>query len=434
VRITYIHQYFRTPGMSGGTRSYEFARRLVERGHEVHMITAEAAGGPARVTTEAGIVVHWLPVPYDGSMSYRRKVRAFLGFVCRSAVVAGRLRHDLVLATSTPLTVAIPGAFAALRRRVPMVLEVRDVWPEAPIALGALRSPVSRWAAHRLEAWAYRRSAHVIALSPGMADSIRRRFAGVAVTVVPNSCDRDLFAGADRAGAALRRDTPWLQDRPMVLYAGALGLVNGVDYLVRMAARLAETDPDVRMVIVGAGRMREAVRALAAELGVLGRNLFLLDPVAKAEVVAFFGACDLAVSVCINVPELGNNSANKVFDGFAAGRPVAVNHGGWLAELIAASGAGLVLAPDDPDGAAAAVAAFVHDRAAMTSARKAAADLARNRFDRDLLFTDFEQVLIEAADSDPARAAAPAAPPPAAAGSTSAARRSSHRRTGWPPR
>lgn len=382
--------------MSGGTRSYEFARRLVERGHEVHMITGEPAGDRARTSTESGIIVHWLPVPYDNSMTYRRRIWAFLGFVWRSAAVAGRLRHDLVFATSTPLTVAIPGVYAALRRAVPMVLEVRDVWPEVPIAVGALRSPVSRWAARRLEAWAYHRSAHVIALSPGMADSIRRRFADVAVTVVPNSSDRALFADADRAGERLRQVTPWLRDRPLVLYAGALGLVNGVDYLVRMAARLAGTDPEVRIVILGDGGTRDEVRALATELGVLDRNLFLLGPVTKAEVVAFFGACDLAVSVFVNLPELGNNSPNKVFDAFAAGRPVAVNHGGWIAELIAASGAGLVLPPDDPGGAAAAVAAFLRDRAACEAARTAAYELARDRFDRDLLFHDFERVLTEA--------------------------------------
>ncbi|GIF03985.1 glycosyltransferase family 4 protein [Actinoplanes siamensis] len=412
MRITYIHQYFKTPAMAGGTRSYELARRLVESGHEVHVITGDPAGGPARTSTEAGIVVHWLPVPYHNTMSYRRRIWAFLSFVGRAAVVAGRRRHDLVLATSTPLTVAIPGAYAALRRRVPMVFEVRDLWPEVPIAMGALRSPASRWAARRLEAWAYHRSAQVIALSEGMAASIRRRFPQVPVTVVPNGCDRALFAGpdAERAGTALRAALPWLEDRPLVLYAGAIGVVNGVDYLVRMAARLAVTDPEVRIAIVGDGRMREPVRRLAAELGVLDRNLFLLGPVAKSEVVAFFAACDLATGLTVNRPELGSDSSNKVLDALAAGRPVAVNHGGWIAGLLAGSGAGLVLPADDPGGAADAVSAFLKDPAACAAARTAADALARERFDRDLLFRDFERVLIRAAAAgDPGRSRGTAA-------------------------
>ncbi|GIE87510.1 glycosyltransferase family 4 protein [Actinoplanes regularis] len=399
MRITYIHQYFKTPEMSGGTRSYEFARRLVERGHQVRMITGDPDGDRVRISTEAGIVVHWLPVPYDNKMSYGRRIWSFLSFVGRSAVVAGRQPTDLVFATSTPLTVAIPGAYAALRRRVPMVFEIRDLWPEVPIAMGALRFPASRWAARRLEAWAYHRSVHVIAASAGMAASVRRRFPDVPVTVVPNGSDRDLFAGADadRAGAELRRATPWLQDRPMILYAGTLGVVNGVDYLVRMAARLADIDSDVRIVIVGDGRMREPIRSLAAELGVLDRNLFLLGPVSKAEVVAFFAACDLATGLTINLPELGSDSSNKVLDAFAAGRPVAVNHGGWIAELIAETGAGLLLPPDDPGGAAAVAATFVRDPVACGAARTASSELARNVFDRDLLFYSFEEVLVGAA-------------------------------------
>ncbi|GAA2855270.1 glycosyltransferase WbuB [Actinoplanes cyaneus] len=401
MRITYIHQYFRTPGMAGGTRSYEFARRLVARGHEVHLITGEPNGTRARISTEAGIVVHWLPVSYHNAMSYRRRILAFLGFVGHAAVVAGRLRHDLVFATSTPLTVAIPGVFAALRRRVPMVFEVRDLWPEVPIAMGVLRSPATRWAAHRLEAWAYRRSAHVVTVSQGIADSIVRRFPGVPVTVVPNGADRELFAGADRAGRALRRATPWLGDRPMILYAGTIGVANGVDYLVRMAARLAHTDPEVRIVIVGDGRMRDQVRELAAELGVLDRNLFLLDPVAKSEVVAYYAACDLATCLTVNVPELSSDSSNKFFDAFAAGRPVAVNHAGWGADLLAATGAGLVLPADDPDGAAAMAAAFLRDPAACAEARAVSAALGQDRFDRDRLFGDFERVLLGAAGERP---------------------------------
>jgi glycosyltransferase involved in cell wall biosynthesis len=169
-----------------------------------------------------------------------------------------------------------------------------------------------------------------------------------------------------------------------------------VDYLARMAARLAATDPDVRIAIVGDGRMRDGIRDLAAGLGVLDRNFFMLGPVSKAEVVAFFGACDLAASTFVNIRELGDNSPNKVFDAFAAGRPVAVNHGGWIAELLAESGAGLVLPPDDPEGAAGAVSTFLRDPAAVTAARAAASGLARDRFDRDLLFQDFERVLTEA--------------------------------------
>jgi len=387
--------------MNGSTRAYEFGRRLAGRGHEVHMFCGTPADQPhpsaREVARESGIVVHWLPVAYGATMGYRRRLRAFGGYAWRAALAAERLAPDLVFATSTPLTVAVPAHYAARRHRAPMVMEVRDLWPEAPIALGALRSPVSRWTAWRLEAWAYRGAAHVIALSHSMADDIRRRFPTVPVTVVPNGSDIALFGDADDAGRRLRATTGWLGDRPLILYAGALGIVNEVEYLVRMAADLHRTDPDIRVAVLGSGNRADAVRTLARQLGVLGRNLFLLGPRPKTDVVAYLGACDLALSCAREHPALRNDAVNKVFDALAAGRPVGLNHGGSLTDVVVRAGAGLALSPGDPGRAAVAVASFLRDRDARRRARAAAAALARDRFDRDMLFTDFERVLLAAA-------------------------------------
>jgi glycosyltransferase involved in cell wall biosynthesis len=277
-----------------------------------------------------------------------------------------------------------------------MVFEVRDLWPEVPIALGALRSPVMRRLAWALEAWAYRRSSHVIVLSDSMADSIRRRFPNTRISVVPNGCDLARFADADRLGKELRNDLPWLGQRPLVLYAGTLGLVNGVGYLIRAAAILQKSDPDIRIAIVGAGREEAELRALATRLGVLDRNLFMLGAVPKTDVARYFGACDLAVSTVIENPALQGEAANKVFDALAAARPVGLNHGGELTDLICKSRAGVALPPGDHVGAAHVIATFLRDSAAVSSARTAARSLAVTRFDRCDLFTRFETVLLDA--------------------------------------
>lgn len=106
--------------MPGGTRSYEMACRLVDKGHEVYWRSKKA-----------------------------RSIEA-----------------DIIFATSTPLTIALPAVYAAKRQKIPMVFEVRDLWPELPIAMGALRNPMNRYAAHKLEKWAYQHAKAVIALSP----------------------------------------------------------------------------------------------------------------------------------------------------------------------------------------------------------------------------------------------------------------------------
>ncbi|GAA4685163.1 glycosyltransferase family 4 protein [Phytohabitans rumicis] len=395
MRIVYIDQHYVPAATSfGGSRSLGFARRLVDAGHEVHMI---AGAGARPALPGAGVIEHFVPVRYSNHMSYGRRIQAFAQFAFGAARAAARIPHDVIFASSTPLTVAIPGIYASRRHRTPMVFEVRDVWPELPIAMGALRSPATRWAATWLEAQAYRHSSEIVALSPAMSDSIRRRFPDAKVTVIPNNCDFLEFADADSAGERLRADTPWLGDRPMVLYAGTIGLANGVDYIVRMAARLSQIDPEIRVVVMGDGAKRDEVRALAERLGVLDRTFFLMPAVMRKDAVAYFAACDLALSTFRNIPALSANSPNKVFDALAAGRPVAVNNGGWVAEMIAESGAGLVLEPDDPAAAAEAVAKFVRHPQACEDARTAARRLARERFNRDLHCQELERILMRAA-------------------------------------
>lgn len=360
------------------------------------------SGADARPSSPStGVVEHFLPVRYSNYMGYGRRIRAFAQFALGAARTAARIPHDVVFASSTPLTVAIPGIYASRRRHTPMVFEVRDVWPEVPIAMGALRSPATRWAAEWLEAQAYRHSSEIVALSPTMSDSITQRFPDAKVTVIPNNCDFLEFADADSAGERLRAGTPWLGNRPMALYAGTVGLANGVDYIVRMAAHLSMIDAEIRVVVMGDGAKRDEIHALAAQLGVLDRTLFLMPAVMRKDAVAWFGACDVALSTFLNIPALRANSPNKVFDALAAGRPVAVNNGGWVAEMITENSAGLVLAPDDPAAAAEAVAKFVRSPQACEEARAAARRLARERFDRDLLCQQLERILMRAAGISP---------------------------------
>lgn len=405
MRITYIHQHFRTPTMAGGTRSFEFARRLANRGHFVDVIasrqvTDNAESTAARLTTEAGFAVHWIDVPYGNEMSYRRRMKAFAHFATAATRLAARLPSDLVFASSTPLTVAVPGICAAARRNVPFVFEVRDVWPEVPIALGALRNPILRRAALRLESIAYKRSEHIIALSPDMASSITSRFPMARVTVIPNACNLELFSGASAEDVKqLRERHQWLGSRPLVIYAGTLGRVNGVSYIVEMAASTAATHPDVRFLILGRGAEGDLVRKLASIRGVLNRNLFMLDQIPKIEMPAHLAAADLALSTVIDVPALAANSANKVFDALAAGTPVGVNHGGWLAKLLVDTGAGIVLPAKDPSAAGFLAASFVSDARKQSAARSAASAVASTRFSLDLLFEQFEEVILTAGSS-----------------------------------
>ncbi|AQV02266.2 glycosyltransferase WbuB [Desulfococcus multivorans] len=385
--------------MSGGTRSYEIARRLVTAGHKVHMITSDRRSknsGDWYHTAEEGIHVHWLPVPYGNAMPYHKRIKAFLNYAAKAGPYASRFKADVIFATSTPLTIALPAIYASKRLKIPMVFEVRDLWPELPIAVGALKGPLippARW----LERFAYKNSSEIVALSPGMKEGVvRAGYPSEHVHVIPNSCDVDLFQVPSEVGAAFRKRFPWLDNRPLVIYAGTFGRINGVGYLARLAAETRKLAPEVCFLAVGDGYEFDMVTRLSRELGVLNQNFFVMPQLPKSEMPALFSAATISTSTVIDLPQMWANSANKFFDSLASGRPVAINYAGWQADLIKETGAGLVLPPKDLPGAARLLISALNNKNWLKKAGKAALALARDRFDRDLLAKQLEAVLLKA--------------------------------------
>jgi len=404
LKITYLHQYFATPQSAAGTRSYEFARRLIANGHSVRMITSPAhmpkQYQTLTQTTEIkidGISVLIIPVAYSNAMSFSQRIMAFVRFAALASYHAMRQPSDVIYATSTPLTIAIPGIAAKLWRRIPMVFEVRDLWPELPIAVGALKNPVFRWAALALEWIAYHAAAHVVALSPGMAEGvIKRGIPASRVTVIPNSSDVDKFDVPPETGSPIREALGITPDQPLVVYTGTFGLINNVGWLVDLAAAMRTIAPDVRFLLVGSGAEWEKVGQKAHERGVLDQNLTVWEPVPKEEMPAIFSAATVATSLFQPLPPMWNNSANKFFDALAAGTPIAINYGGWQSDLLNETGAGIVLPEGDINAAARQLADFVRDAERLQGASAAARSLAYTRFNRDTLALQLENVLKQA--------------------------------------
>lgn len=390
MKVIYLHQYFTRPDMSGGTRSYEMARRFVAAGHEVDIITScQAADSEScdwRHYNIDGISVHEVPVAYSNKMSFWRRLCAFVAFAAKASFKAGRLGGDVVFATSTPLTIAIPGVWASRRLKVPMVFEVRDLWPELPIAIGALRNPVLIWMARELERFAYRNADHVIALSPGMAAGVADTgYPADQITVVPNSSDIELFRDPSASAAESRDRLGIPQEGPLVVYAGTIGEINGVTYLCRVAEAMREIDPTVQFLIIGDGKDRLLVEVTASGLELLDRTVHVRDPMAKSDMPGVLAAASVCTSLFVDLEEMWNNSANKFFDGLAAARPIAINYGGWQAELLRNSGAGIVLDPSNPAKAATRLACLLQDPERLESAARASFGLATSQFDRDRL-------------------------------------------------
>ncbi len=397
MRIIYIHQYFNTLGMTGGTRSYEMALRLVKAGHEVNIITSlrdmESNDNEYFITNESGIQVHWVSVQYSNHLPYYKRILSFFRFAFKAARIAVAVGGDIIFATSTPLTVIFPARYASYKLKIPIVFEVRDLWPEIPIAMGVLKTPITRYSSRWLEKWAYNNSEAVIALSPAMRDGIvDSGYSYDRIVVIPNSCDIHNFDN-DSGRDQFRKERRWLGDKPLILYAGTFGRINGVDYLVDLAYYLKTISPDIRILLVGDGYDNNKIITLAKQKNVLNKNLFIELPMPKSDMPTLFAAADISTSLFIDLPAMQANSANKFFDTLAAGRPILINYGGWQADLIRSTHIGLVSYGADLEAFSHVIAEAANDKKWVIDTGVRSKIIGSKLFHRDKLAIQLEKTL-----------------------------------------
>lgn len=407
MHILYLHQYFVTRKGTTGTRSYEFARYLAGRGHRVTMITSGLANNEFPVSkgqkyfeAEAeGIRVVSIAAAYNnpyigtGMRGWKRMIK-FYQFARLATRVGKKLeKPDIVFATHTPLTIGLAGAKLSQHFKVPFVFEVRDLWPEALVNVGALKNPLWIWWLQQMAKKIYELANHIVALSPGMKDGIIRT--GVPtehVTVIPNGSDLDLFNpdldGSDQRGRL------GIGKRFAAIYFGAMGHANGLEYVIEAARILAERGKDHIVIILhGDGGKRSELEKMTQDYKLT--NVVFSDLVPdKAEIAQIVAGCDVSLTIYRSAKE-HTWSPNKMFDALAAGKPVLINVLGWLGEMIEDNNCGKCLEPHRPEALADALEELALNPDLCREMGSNARALAEREFDRAKLAGRLEQVLSE---------------------------------------
>jgi|GEM_PF-37165 len=401
LRILYFHQYFSTPEGVGGTRSYEMARALIERGHSVTIVCGQSEGNALNLPLDSwaacyrgkidGIDVIALPINYANWFRLRRRALAFLHFGLRSIGIALREPHDVIFATSTPLTAAIPGiVMKMLRPRSRFVFEVRDLWPELPRALG-MRNPFLLGAMSALEWLAYRTADACIGLAPGIVEGIRRRAPkGLPVSMIPNGCDLELFHPAKRRAL----DLPGIAPGDFVAgFTGAHGVANGLDAVLDAAAELKRRGRhDIKFVLIGDGKCKPALVERALRQGL--DNVLFFPPVKKTEIARITASLDCGLQILLNVPAFYfGTSPNKFFDYISAGVPVLINYPGWLAGVVEGAPCGIAIPPASPSAFAAALVSLAEARSFRDRLGQRAREVATRSFSRESSAEKFAAVI-----------------------------------------
>ncbi|MDY0169942.1 MAG: glycosyltransferase family 4 protein, partial [Thermoguttaceae bacterium] len=294
-----------------------------------------------------------------------------------------REEYDLLFATSTPLTVGVPGIIMKLtRHRKPFVFEVRDLWPELPRALG-MKNPFLLAGMSALEWTSYHLADGCVGLSPGICKGIARRIRkDIRIVMIPNSSDLELFKPGRREDLSL--DGIGSSDF-VAVFTGAHGVANGLHAILDVAVELKRRGRrDIVLALIGQGKMKPQLveRALREELS----NCRFFDPMPKTQLSAVLASADAGLMILANVPAFYyGTSPNKFFDYISSGLPVVNNYPGWLADLICEHECGLVVPPDDPSALADALVAMADDPERRRAMGRRARILAESTFDRDML-------------------------------------------------
>lgn len=396
MHVAYIHQHFSTRKGQTGTRSYEMSKRLMAAGHQVTMICGATEGtdhDPAsqeHVSTVDvdGIRVLRVNERYSNRMGFWQRIAAFLRFAKTAENLVTRTEADLVFATSTPLTVGIPGRKGARRLRKPFVFEVRDLWPELPIAMGIVRNPLIKWYARRLERKTYFAAERIYALSPGIREGIcRTGYPSDRVDLIPNCSDLDLFHPDKATTLDERFGAP---DDFRLVFTGAHGKANGLDAVLDCAGELKRRGVDgIKFVFIGQGGEKERLVA-RSRAEQLDDYVLWHAPVPKQELAHLIASMDVGLMILRNIPAFYyGTSPNKFFDYIASGLPVLNNYPGWLAGMIEENQCGAAVPPDDPGAFADAVLSLRERRSELPEMGRRARALAERDFSRDKLGQQF---------------------------------------------
>lgn len=411
MHVLVFYQYFVTNDVAGSTRPYEIGRRLLQQGARVTVIAGDSVYATGQRAARMrllwkrerveGLEIIRVRIPCGGSRRILPRILGFLWFIPAGLLAALTVRDpDIVVASSTPLTIGLPAWAVGVLRRVPFVFELRDLWPDCVAVWNVVRNRPLVRAAYWLESFLYRRARFLIALTEGIRQElIAKGIAPERIRVVTNASDLGLFS-PDGPGADLETIAGIPRDAFVCIHAGSLGLANSLGLLLDVAGHLRD-HPSIHFVLMGAGRERPLLVQEAARRGLT--SVHFLDPVPKAMVPAFLRRAQLGI-VTVKPSRLSYIFLpNKFFDYLACGCPILLNFGGEGRRAIESANAGVWVPPDDPRVFAQTVARLSASPDRLQSMRRNARKLAEERFGWDHKVKQFGEILSLALEGQPQR-------------------------------
>jgi colanic acid biosynthesis glycosyl transferase WcaI len=364
MRILILTQYFPPEIGAAPTRLYNVARQLARLGNEVEIVTGLPNYPKGRFfdgyqncfyrkEIREGMTLHrlWMVPALGGGI---RRILNYVTFAASSFVGMFRaVKPDYIFVESPPLLLAIPGYVFSRIWRVPLILNIADLWPDTPIDMGFMRKDgLAARLTFALERWSYRKASYVNAVTEGIGTSLLRdkSVPQQKVLFLPNGVDTVLFQ--PRPTDLFLKQQLGLEGKRIILWAGTLGKAHGLEYVLQAAGCL-QHHPEIHFLFVGEGSAKESLELLCQQLKLT--NVSFHASVPFDELPSYFSIAESGLASLLPLPVHEGARPSKVFPVLASGKPLIYVGKGEGARLIREANAGIVVPPENPEALAKAV-------------------------------------------------------------------------------
>lgn len=367
MNILIITQYHPPEMGAAATRWSDYANILSEFGHAITVL-CEVPNYPTGIISAPykNFKVHVersdtrnyqiirVPVWVNRRSTSLERMGFYLSFMVSSMVVGLKLkRYDAVIVSSPPLFVGLTGILLRKIKGSPLILDLRDLWPESAIVLGELKGRLSIRVAKIIEKRLYQTASHFLLAVPGFSNHLDA-FPGIG----RNSIVVPLLNGVSRRFIRLVQETVAQQSpRFTVVYAGNLGLAQGLDLIIKVANHLSDLDIVIR--IIGHGVQKEYLVKLKGQLGLT--NVQFTGPLNKSDLVTQIKAADISLVPLVNSKLFRHALPSKLFEMMACGTPPIVSVKGDVETIIRQAKCGVCIEPEDEKALETAIRAYYHD-------------------------------------------------------------------------
>ncbi len=404
MNILYVTQYFPPDKGAAEIRAWEMASALAKSGHEVTVLT-EFPNYPSGIVPskykfqsfereiDHGVEIIRVYVRSSPKRSFANRMLFYFSFLLFSIAGAMKLRdrYDLVYATSPPLFVGLAGYIISRLKKTKFVFEVRDLWLECAIALGALRNRTAVRLSERLADFCYEKANRIVAVTRGIYKHLeKRRIERNKLCVIQNGVDLQMFD--DSRNDALRKEKLGYEHKFIVLYAGLLGLAQGVETLGEVAKLLLH-EKRVYFLFIGNGPLKK--RLIQMQKVNRLKNIRIMGEMPRKEVIRYMTLVDCCLVPLKKAEILKTALPSKMFDAWACGKPIILSVDGEAREHLEKAEAGIWVEPEDSKGIANAVKYLLDNPESCEVYGSNGRKYVEKHFSRKVQVEKLEKILLE---------------------------------------